>query len=357
MLSSGALSATPQHFAVVGGGLGGLAVAFHLSHRSGCSVDVFDSRTPGSGGASPLASLMHPHSPRGKLIWRGREGVAASLELMGFAERFCGENESVFFCKGRAIRRPCLTPEHLSMFEQAAQSLPELITLGQDAYSTYGSAALHCSYVINTPLYLRALTRGLHRDLGVRIIEKSVAKDDLDALRRDYDHVTVCAGAGLPDLVPGVSSRVTLVRGQNIIFKSETSHPLDEARICGEYVVPIGDGMILCGATHEYSEAELHSPPNLDLALQTLSPSLQKIYPPLKSCTPLRAAAGIRVAAPRTHLGKVPLIGRHPEFENVSFLTGFGSHGLVHHALLAKMLVDSVFSDGFDSLPPEVRFL
>ena len=358
MLSSSALSAAPQHFAVVGGGLGGLAVAFHLAQRPGCTVDVLDSRAPGLGGASPLASLMHPHSPRGKLIWRGREGLAASLELMSFAERFCGENESVFYCKGRAIRRPCLTTEHRSMFENAARSLPDMLTLSQDAYSDFGSAELRCSYVVNTPTYLKALSRGLRREFGVNVLEKSVEKADMDSLRQSFDHVIICAGAGLLHLVDGLGSRMTLVRGQNIMFDGQANRQLEEARICGEYVVPVGGGVLLCGATHEYSEKELHSSPDLEVALGALLPSLEMIYPPLKSCVPLRAVAGVRVAAPRTHLGKIPLIGRHPEFENVSFLTGFGSHGLIHHALLAKMLVAAVLDgNGFESLPPEVRYL
>lgn len=347
----------PHHLAVVGSGLSGLAVAYHAAQRPGCTVELFDPVTPGLGGASALAALMHPHSPRGRLIWRGKEGVAASLLLLDFAERFSDRGESVFYGKGRAIRRPCLNAGHVSMFEQAARSLPGLITLTQDPYTNFGAAVLHSSYVINTPVYLKSLFRGLHREFPVNRVDKSVSREELGSLRRMYDHVIICAGAGLVGLVEGVEPRVTLVRGQNVIFEDPDGQRLETARICGEYVIPVEGHRILCGATHEYSRDEMHSPPDLTSALETLSPSLTKIFPPLKACTPLQAAAGVRVAARRTHLGKIPLIGRHPDFENVCFLTGLGSHGLVHHALMAKLLVAAIFDeDGFNTLPTEVRF-
>lgn len=69
--------------AVVGGGFAGLATAYHLA-AYGSDVTVFDPNEVGTGGASSVAAgLLHPLTPRGKVIWKGVEGLAAAKELVG----------------------------------------------------------------------------------------------------------------------------------------------------------------------------------------------------------------------------------------------------------------------------------
>lgn len=68
--------------AVVGGGFAGLATAYHLA-AFGSDVTIFDPSEVGTGGSSAVAAgLLHPLTPRGKLIWKGEEGIAASKELI-----------------------------------------------------------------------------------------------------------------------------------------------------------------------------------------------------------------------------------------------------------------------------------
>lgn len=68
--------------AVVGGGFAGLATAYHLA-AFGSDVTIFDPNEVGTGGSSAVAAgLLHPLTPRGKLIWKGEEGIAASKELI-----------------------------------------------------------------------------------------------------------------------------------------------------------------------------------------------------------------------------------------------------------------------------------
>jgi FAD dependent oxidoreductase len=60
----------------------GLATAYHLV-RGGAAVTVFDEKPVGQGGASAVAAgMLHPLTPRGKLIWRGAEGLAAANQLI-----------------------------------------------------------------------------------------------------------------------------------------------------------------------------------------------------------------------------------------------------------------------------------
>lgn len=79
-----AVAALPRRprCAVVGGGFAGLATAYHLA-AFGSDVTVFDPNEVGTGGASAVAAgLLHPLTPRGKVIWKGEEGFKAAKEMI-----------------------------------------------------------------------------------------------------------------------------------------------------------------------------------------------------------------------------------------------------------------------------------
>jgi glycine oxidase len=350
---------TTSNVAVIGGGLSGLAVAYHAAIR-GCSVDIYDPSEPGSGGASPLASLMHPHSPRGKFIWNGLQGIQASLELMDFAQMHSEENASVFHIKGRAIKRPCLTDQHVTMFSKAALDYPDHVTYDDmtDSRNSYrGIATFTTSYVINTPVYLKSLYHGLHVKHSVEWIMSTISKTDIEDIRRRYSHVIICAGSTIQSIWEEELPTLTFVRGQNVKFEADSSIcSLDNALICGQYIVPIGGNRVIGGATHEYNTNHLHNPPNLQFALEELMAPLTEIFPQISRYKPVDVKAGIRVSSPRTNLGKLPMIRQHPHFENVCMLTGFGSHGLVHHSIVAKLLIQSLQqAGGLQNLPLELK--
>jgi len=81
-------AAAPERIAIVGGGLAGLATAIHLldggaHQRAPRVLHIYDPSAPGCGGASAVAAgLLHPFTPRGREIWQGREGFAASCALL-----------------------------------------------------------------------------------------------------------------------------------------------------------------------------------------------------------------------------------------------------------------------------------
>lgn len=90
-----AVAALPQRprCAVVGAGFAGLATAYFLA-AFGSDVTVFDPNEVGTGGASSVAAgLLHPLTPRGKLIWKGEEGFVAAVGLIEVKEAL-----DVLFC-------------------------------------------------------------------------------------------------------------------------------------------------------------------------------------------------------------------------------------------------------------------
>lgn len=76
---------------MIGGGLAGVAVAWHLLQASSptkpLSLDLIvqgEGLADGASGAA--AGLLHPTSPRGKLMWRGDEAFLATRRLVDVAE-------------------------------------------------------------------------------------------------------------------------------------------------------------------------------------------------------------------------------------------------------------------------------
>ena len=90
-----------RRIAIVGAGFAGVATAYHVFRRVADAhaeatadgktiqpvrVTLIDEKGVAGGASGVAAGLLHPYTPRGKIIWRGVEGVAATLELVRAAE-------------------------------------------------------------------------------------------------------------------------------------------------------------------------------------------------------------------------------------------------------------------------------
>ena len=114
-------SVPPSRVAVVGGGLAGLATAFHLLNASAPldALHVYDAGAPGTGGASAAAAgLLHPFTRTGGEIWRGRDGFAATCALL----RACEAHASSPFCTASGLLRLALDDESTTALESAASA-------------------------------------------------------------------------------------------------------------------------------------------------------------------------------------------------------------------------------------------
>ena len=118
-----------------------------------------------------------------------------------------------------------------------------------------------------------------------------------------------------------------------------------KAVLCGEYIVPMGDGRIICGATHEYGELDtlLEMSPDLNKAQELLYDGIARLDQKImRDRTPYMSNQGIRVVPPRSHLGRLPVIANHPADRKIWLLSGLSSRGLIHHALLGSYVSKSI---------------
>lgn len=140
-------SPSPSHpkrrnIAIVGGGLAGLSTTYHLLERMDhVHITVIDKALPGQGGASSVAGgLLHPFSPKGKLIHLGMEGLHQTNHLLTAAQSHAPN------CILRdKIYRIALKPNNVKQLQQTAELHEDFATWLDplDLYHDLFSHVLH----------------------------------------------------------------------------------------------------------------------------------------------------------------------------------------------------------------------
>lgn len=145
-----------------------------------------------------------------------------------------------------------------------------------------------------------------------------------DSGKLHADQYAVCTGAWTGELLQplGISIPVEPVQGQMILFKAE---PDDISRIVLEedrYVIPRRDGRVLFGSTVEHVGFDRHTTAS---AKQELHDIAVERFPVLKDKAIEHHWAGLRPGSP----DGVPVISRHPEFDNLFVNAGHFRNGVV----------------------------
>jgi hypothetical protein len=194
-----------------------------------------------------LFRLLHPLSPRGKLVSLGLEGLASTNRLLDAA---------VPFEKGAILRkdiyRVALTDEQVATLQQTATMLPALTewiepdALWKEQPQVLGALRLYSGCkVVHVPTYLRGLLAACQSIGRIDwVVESNCTSVDFDWQERlsAFDTVVLSAGAGLfqnsiidrKDKLP-----MQLIRGQSIELSLGDTTKLEHAMLCGKYVSPL----------------------------------------------------------------------------------------------------------------------
>ncbi len=128
------------------------------------------------------------------------------------------------------------------------------------------------------------------------------------------------------------------VRGQMLLY-APGSHALEHILYRnGLYLVPRRDGHLLAGSTLEDAGFDASTTPD---ALARLHESACGLLPGLRDHAPIKSWSGLRPGSP----DNVPLIDRHPDFDNVWIHTGHFRYGVTMTPASSRLLVELMTGD------------
>ncbi|KAL3945030.1 MAG: hypothetical protein SGBAC_000887 [Bacillariaceae sp.] len=364
-VSNACSSIDPNNVGIIGGGLAGLATAYHLiKKKPSVKITIIDKALPGMGGASSVAGgLLHPLTPRGKIAAWGIEGVESSKALVQNAAEF--KKDVVLRDE---IYRIALNDKHESVLKGAASSHPQFCEwldapeLEWDTSSSpvLGALRIHgsgCS-VIHVPSYLQGLWLDCEsRGTGERVWALEEDCTDWKERLSDFDTVVLSAGAGM--FQDGVVKRempVQLVRGQSIELDLRNK-AFEQVRSCGKYATPLPDKhKVNIGATQEFKSEPLDSASVKDELQMRSYDFLCDLW---DDSDVDRVTEGFRVQSTRTHRGRVPIIGSFETqiHDNAWIFTGLSSRGLLYHSLFGDMLTDMILESNENDQPVDATSL
>ncbi|OMO61779.1 FAD dependent oxidoreductase [Corchorus capsularis] len=409
-ISSPVLLSSPSHrplrYAVLGAGFAGLSVAWHLLKQSpkdmNLHIDLYDEVGIGGGASGVSGGLLHPYSPKVKLLWRGAECWKEGLNLLSIAEQAISSEEldsetgefsegfGGFIVRRRGILRPATNMKTLNILNDNAQNyLPscKIETIDKDAalklvphlhvpfnLAFYMPEAVN----VNSLRYLKALflaCQNLVKEISVsgdgkkrlHLQKKSVS--ELRELEGEYDAVIICLGAKA-DLLPELAGRLPLRTCRGVILELQLPDKIGEdypnhgpSILSDAWLAIQGNRHLYMGSTWEWKSR--NSSPNVSTdeasnALQELLPKASAVYPGLRSWNFAGARAGLRAMPPLTPHGSLPLLGCVNNFlgENLKckywLLGGLGSRGLLYHGWLGKLTAEAVLSCNEQIIPSEL---
>lgn len=322
---------------IIGAGAAGLSAGLELLGR-GFAVTILNaepasesSSWAGGGILSPLLPWDYPDAVT-RLALRAMRHYRSWLDHVqtlggGCAEYWvCGlrvldlpdPRPALAWCLAKHMAVQDCGPGVLELPEIAQARNPRLLASLRLAFLAAGG-----NLIENCP------ARGIERD-GRRFLGLAT-----DQGRLAGDFCVISAGAYTGADTPALPhcKLIRPIRGQMLLFRLPPGTLDTILYRDGLYVIPRLDGHILVGSTIE--DAGFDKSTDVVTA-QRLHRAAAVLLPALAASRPIRHWAGLRPGSP----DNIPLIGRHPDYENVYFNTGHYRYGLTMAPASAELLAD-----------------
>jgi glycine/D-amino acid oxidase-like deaminating enzyme len=318
-----------KRIAIAGGGLAGLATAWHLLNLGGASVTLFDPKGIGGGASGVSTGLLHPFPGRLALrSWQADEGMNSTLQLIDQVESFT--NSSVAH-RGGILR--------LALTEQQKKDFPRCVEFGCEWWpeekvkerlpevSRAPALWIPQGMTVYSRPYLGGLWQ-LCKNKGATLELQPFSSD------KNFDHAVLAMGFETPQRI-GIFADIPLkiTRGQALLCRWKKSPPF--TLLSQGHLTPCEDpSLCQLGSTYEDPET-----PYDEIKAFALQEKIAKFYPPARDFEVVESRVGYRIARQK---GYRPILSQI-DAKTWAFF-GLGSRGLLYHSLLAKSLAYSLLN-------------
>lgn len=351
---------------VVGGGVIGCSIAYHLAQQ-GAKVMVVEKRTVGGQASSVAAGMLAAQEetespgPFFDVCRASRDlfpalvpevaavsGIDPEWEVCGITRAAATEEELVFLRRRREWQEALGLPvEWLTPSDVAEQNPGLSPVLGALRFPADGQ--------INSARWAQALAEGARRR-GARFMDQVPTVEWLRSGRRltglvargekvDTEHVVLAAGCWTSFLLEslGLSLPLEPVKGQLMVLHGKRRLFRGPLYARPGYVVPKPDGRIIIGATME--RAGFNVRPTLE-AQRTLADWASQWCPELTTLPAVEFQVGLR---PGTVDGW-PVMGRLWDYDNLFVAAGHFRNGILLSPFAGRYMADGIVQGRWDPL-------
>ncbi len=348
---------------VFGAGISGLSIS-HSLIRQGQKVLLIDPyKTDLDSYLAPAGLVNVSAGMRAKLSWRGVECYQMFKKRIAELEKSSGRDD---LFRESGVLRPAVTDKLAENFKQSPQRYdwPEGWIKWLDAEKTHalnpvvnaqnGALYLQMGMTVFVDNYLSEYRKELEKEGLVFLGEQAHYQrrsSEFQITSRTgrvagSDRVVVAAGDGLAGFADWKKLPLQYVKGELVLFESDSDLSWDHAISAKGYLLRRGDRLVIAGATYDHHFKNLNTTSE---AYDEIREKLGLMVPELTGKLTKRAQfAGVRVTTP----DHKPVIGPHDEVEGLYIYTAMGSKGLLYSEYLASLLADNMVNG--EQIPQQV---
>ena len=334
---------------IVGAGVSGLSTALSLLRR-GHAVTLLERGAVGAESSWAGGGILSPLLP-----WEYAEAVAALAlrSMAGYANWVAGieatsgrdaefwrcgmlalgvadPEQALAWCAAHGMAAQRGAPQTVALPSKGANQNPVWLPGIAQVRNPRLVAALRAAVLkLGGTIHEHCPATGVLTQ-GGRVTSVQTAADTFPA-----DTVVLATGAwsglGLAGLA--AAPQIRPIRGQMLLFKLAPGVLDTVLYRNGLYLIPRRDGHVLVGSTLEDAGFDKTTDSS---TRQRLHAEAAELLPALAAVQPVQHWAGLRPGSP----GNMPIIDRHPDFDNVFVNTGHYRYGVTLAPASAELLVD-----------------
>lgn len=308
-----------KRVAVVGAGLAGLSVVWHVVSK-GYEVVLFDPKGIGGGASGVSTGLLHPFPGKtASRSWKADEGMQATRALLAIAEEALG----CPVASRTGIFRPAITPVQQLDFQRNQNSDAIWKRVALPGMPPTDGLWIEQGITVFSRLYLQGLWVACEKKGALFKQEKFVDSDG-------FDRVVLATGSETTQFEECKHLPVRTAIGQSLLCEWENLLPFS---LASQGYITLTEDPSLCqvGSTYEHTLE-----PDPKKAVDLIE-KVSLFYPPAKDFKIVEIRSGKRIA---------PREGHQPIVAQVSsktwVFTGLGSRGMLYHAFLGADLFNAL---------------